>query len=51
VVLSAARAYRDAMRDFAAMGNLGVWYARLDVDRILTELAKVAPSRDLKEAR
>jgi uncharacterized protein (DUF2252 family) len=33
------------------MRNLEVWYARLDVDRILTDLAKVAPSRDLKEAR
>jgi uncharacterized protein (DUF2252 family) len=50
-VLTAARAYREAMRDFAAMHNLEVWYARLDVDRILTDLAKVAPSRDLKEAR
>ncbi len=50
-VLSAARAYREAMRDFAAMRNLEVWYARLDVDRILTDLAKVAPRGHLKEAR
>ena len=51
VVRSAARAYREAMRDFAAMRNLEVWYARLDVDRIVTDLAKVAPSRDVKQAR
>ena len=29
---AAVRAYREAMRDFAAMRNLDVWYARLDVD-------------------
>ena len=28
-VTAAARAYREAMRDFAAMGNLDVWYSRL----------------------
>jgi uncharacterized protein (DUF2252 family) len=31
-VLAAASAYRTAMAEFAAMGNLDVWYARLDVD-------------------
>src|SRR5258705_1573229 len=30
-VLAVTKAYRDAMRDFAAMANLGVWYSRLDV--------------------
>jgi uncharacterized protein (DUF2252 family) len=50
-VLGAARAYRGAMREFAAMRNLDVWYARLDVDRLLAELAKVAASGDLKAAR
>jgi uncharacterized protein (DUF2252 family) len=39
------------MREFAAMRNLDVWYARLDVDRLLAELAKVAASGDLKAAR
>ena len=32
-VLRGVRAYREAMREFAAMRNLEVWYARLDVDR------------------
>ena len=27
-----ARAYREAMREFAAMRNLDVWYARIDVE-------------------
>ena len=30
------------MREFAAMRNLDVWYARLDVDALLADLAKVA---------
>jgi uncharacterized protein (DUF2252 family) len=29
-VLEVVRAYREAMRAFAAQSNLGVWYARLD---------------------
>ncbi len=32
VILAAARAYREAMRQFAGMPDLEVWYARLDVD-------------------
>jgi uncharacterized protein (DUF2252 family) len=47
-VLSAARAYREAMRAFAAMGNLDVWYARLDVDALLAELAQVADRKQMK---
>jgi uncharacterized protein (DUF2252 family) len=29
------RAYRTAMTDFAGMGTLAVWYARIDVDEIV----------------
>ncbi len=29
------RAYRTAMRDFAGMGTLAVWYARIDADEIV----------------
>ena len=49
-VLGAAREYREAMRRFAAMGNLDVWYARLDVDALLTEVAQVAGRRQMKAA-
>ncbi len=31
VVRSAAAAYRDAMREFATMGSLAVWYSRMTV--------------------
>ena len=50
-VLRTVCSYREAMREFAAMRNLDVWYARLDVDSLLAELAKVAPAKAMKEAR
>ncbi len=34
IVLAVARAYREAMRAFAAMTNTEVWYSRLDVDEL-----------------
>jgi uncharacterized protein (DUF2252 family) len=37
IVRSGVRAYREAMRAFAAMRTLDVWYARLDVDRQVAE--------------
>ena len=49
-VLSAVREYREAMRGFAAMGNLDVWYARLDVDALLAEVAEVADRKQMKAA-
>jgi uncharacterized protein (DUF2252 family) len=49
-VLAAVRAYREAMRRFAEMGNLDVWYARLDVDTLLAEIAKVADRKMVKKA-
>jgi uncharacterized protein (DUF2252 family) len=33
-VLAVTKAYRDAMREFAAMDNLLVWYSRLDANTI-----------------
>jgi uncharacterized protein (DUF2252 family) len=40
VVLQTMQRYREAMREFAAMGNLAVWYSHLDTD---TVMAKYAP--------
>jgi uncharacterized protein (DUF2252 family) len=37
-VTGAVRAYREAIQQFAAMGDLDVWYARLDVRPWLAEL-------------
>ncbi|MGW9136064.1 DUF2252 domain-containing protein [Streptomyces sp. NPDC055681] len=34
VVPAAVRSYREAMIRFAGMTNLGVWYARIDADRL-----------------
>lgn len=44
VNLAAARSYREAMRSFATMRNLDVWYARLDVDEIQRLFAQEASS-------
>jgi uncharacterized protein (DUF2252 family) len=37
IVLDTVRAYRTAMREFAAMPNLEVWYARLEIEPVLRE--------------
>src|SRR5258708_7189313 len=37
IVLGTVEAYRGAMRSFAGMTNLDVWYARLDVDSAMQE--------------
>jgi uncharacterized protein (DUF2252 family) len=43
------RSYREAMREFAAMRNLEVWYARLDVPGILDRVGDRA-SREQRSA-
>lgn len=40
-----ARSYREAMREFAAMGTLDLWYARIQVD----ELAELAAQRGTRK--
>jgi hypothetical protein len=58
VVLAAARRYREAMREFAAMSSLDVWYARADVDRVrelfdvqMSAGDRTAMDKDLAKAR
>jgi uncharacterized protein (DUF2252 family) len=46
VVLAGIRAYREAMRGFSGLGDLDVWYARLDAAGMLNEL-KLAHDRRL----
>ncbi|MGW5848758.1 DUF2252 domain-containing protein [Streptomyces sp. NPDC055254] len=36
IVGSGVRSYREAMRGFAGMGNLDVWYAKIDAERLET---------------
>ncbi|MGA8746232.1 MAG: DUF2252 domain-containing protein [Solirubrobacterales bacterium] len=38
VLLTAVSSYREAMRGFASLNDLEVWYARLDVDALLGNL-------------
>jgi uncharacterized protein (DUF2252 family) len=43
-VLATVAQYRMAMREFARMGNLAVWYARLEIESLLAErVAKFKP--------
>ncbi|MFB6805275.1 DUF2252 domain-containing protein [Streptomyces sp. NPDC056387] len=40
IVSSAVRSYREAMRGFAGMGNLDVWYAKIDADHLEALVAR-----------
>jgi uncharacterized protein (DUF2252 family) len=44
-VLTVVRAYREAMRDFAAMRNLDVWYARLDMETLREQIHAARASK------
>ena len=48
IVAAMVARYRQAMRDFAAMNNLGVWYARSDVDEVRAELNSEMRTRQRK---
>jgi uncharacterized protein (DUF2252 family) len=50
-VLRTVRSYREAMREFAAMRNLEVWYARVDVDTLLADLDQVGDAKAMKKTR
>ena len=48
VVLDTVEEYRIAMTGFAAMKNLDVWYARLDIENTLKELGSQLKPRQYK---
>jgi Uncharacterized protein conserved in bacteria (DUF2252) len=48
-IASAAGAYREAIRRFAAMRNIDVWYSRIDVDSRLGELRSQVDGRRLRD--
>ena len=50
VVLDTVEAYRTAMAGFAAMKNLEVWYAHLDIEATIAELASQFKPRLVKQA-
>jgi uncharacterized protein (DUF2252 family) len=43
-----ASSYREALRDFAQMRALDVWYARLDLDDVARQIAPQASAKQLK---
>jgi uncharacterized protein (DUF2252 family) len=49
IVLSGIRAYREAMRAFAAMRTIDVWYARLDAERQFAEWGRRLDAASRKE--
>jgi uncharacterized protein (DUF2252 family) len=48
IVLETVGRYRTAMRNFAGMRNLDVWYAHLEVDAVLQQYASQFKSRMVK---
>jgi uncharacterized protein (DUF2252 family) len=50
VNLAAAESYREAMRKFAAMRALDLWYARLDVEPLVRRWASAASAKQRKRA-
>jgi len=51
VALAAAAAYRTAMREFAAMSILDVWYAHFDVEDALARLKSEMPKKAVRRAK
>jgi len=51
VALATAAAYRTAMREFAAMSILNVWYARFDVEDALARLKSDLPKKAVRQTK
>ncbi len=49
ILTAAVRAYRDAMREFARMRKLDVWYARMDVEALRARFRAAATSARRKQ--
>jgi uncharacterized protein (DUF2252 family) len=47
--LAGLRAYQQAIREFAAMSNLGVWYSRLDVNGVIQRWGSAVDPKRVKE--
>jgi uncharacterized protein (DUF2252 family) len=48
IALDTVGSYRQAMRDFAGMNNLDVWYSRLDVDDVLARFQSQFKAKQVK---
>ena len=51
ILLETVAGYRKAMREFAGMGALDVWYARLEVDEFVTQLRSQIKKAQVKRAK
>jgi uncharacterized protein (DUF2252 family) len=51
VVVATAAAYRTAMREFAAMSILNVWYAHFDVEDALARLKSDLPKKAVRQTK
>jgi uncharacterized protein (DUF2252 family) len=51
IVLDTVSQYRTAMRTFAGMANLDVWYARLEIEALLEERAAELKARQVKRTQ
>jgi uncharacterized protein (DUF2252 family) len=51
VAVATAAAYRTAMRDFAAMSILDVWYARFDAEDALARLQSDLPKKAVRRTK
>ena len=51
IVTASAREYREAMRRFAQMRNLDVWYSRLDIGGLVERWGSSVSKRGMKRAR
>jgi uncharacterized protein (DUF2252 family) len=51
IVLATVASYRDAMRDFAGMSNLEVWYAHLDTESVLQKYGPQFKARQVKRTQ
>jgi uncharacterized protein (DUF2252 family) len=51
IVLATVKTYREAMADFAAMTNLAVWYAKLDVNDAIARWSQEVAAADLKRVQ
>jgi uncharacterized protein (DUF2252 family) len=49
IVLDTVEEYRSTMRRFAAMKNLDVWYARIDVESLLQEISSQLTHKMVKQ--
>jgi uncharacterized protein (DUF2252 family) len=50
ITTTAARGYRQAMRGFAEMGNLDLWYARIEVEEFMEHARPQATAKEIKQA-